>query len=56
MAPAMPLCQSALFHTNGSMATCCSGSQTVPNCQNAVAQLRLSRTRRAMLMCATASP
>ena len=32
MAPAIPLRQSASIHTNGSMAMCCSGSQTVPSC------------------------
>ena len=56
MEPAMPLIHSALFHTNGSIRMCGSGSQTVPNWKNDDSHERLSSTRRAMLMCATASP
>src|SRR5664279_458689 len=41
---------------NGSMATCWRGSQTVPSCPYDSRGWRLSTTRRAMLMCATASP
>ena len=34
MAPAIPLRHSASFHTNGSIAMCCSGSQTVPSSES----------------------
>ena len=52
--PPTPLCHIHFDSRNGIIKRCGNGSQTVPNCSNpGVCE---SKTRRAMLMCATASP
>src|ERR1019366_3965751 len=47
-------CHQSIFHTNGSISRCGSGSHTPPNCPSP--GFRESRIRRAMPRCATASP
>ena len=52
--PPMPVCHIQRESRKGSMSRCGRGSQTVPNCSGP--GVHESNTRRAMLMCATASP
>ena len=54
IAPPMPLLQPESEMMKGMVSRCCSGSHTVPSCCGP--GVRESKTRRAMLMCATASP
>ncbi len=52
--PPAPLCHSLFETMNGMISRCGSGNHTVPNCKSP--GVLESNTRRAMLMCATASP